>query len=109
MLAPIIHFVTRFPKTVIAVWVIAGLLLGSVATNMAYKVTTDDTVQFLPKGSESAQATRYAQTAFGQVEGARTVTVLVKRADGKAPTRADRVEIATLTSTMPRLAHDARE
>jgi RND superfamily putative drug exporter len=109
MLAPIINFVTRFPKTVIAIWVIGGLLLGSVATNTAYKVTTDDTAQFLPKGSESAQATRYAQTAFGQVAGAHTVTVLVKRADGKALTRADRAEIAWLTSTMPRFAGDARE
>ena len=71
-------------------------------------MTTDDTAQFLPKGSESAQATRYAQTAFGQVEGTQTVTVLVKRADGRALAGADRAEIRSLTAAMPRLAHDAR-
>jgi putative drug exporter of the RND superfamily len=105
----IISFVTSHPKRVIAMWAIVAIGLATVSAAFGYKVTTDDTAQFLPKGSESAQATRYAQTAFGQVKGAQTVTVLVKRADGSALTGADRIEIRLLAAAMPRLAHDARE
>ncbi|HMI72818.1 MAG TPA: MMPL family transporter [Solirubrobacteraceae bacterium] len=105
----IINFVTSHPKRVIALWAVVAIGLATVSAAFGYKVTTDDTAQFLPKGSESAQATRYAQTAFGQVEGTQTVTVLVKRADGRALTSADRAEIRSLTVAMPRLAHDARE
>ena len=105
----IINFVTSHPKRVIALWAVVAIGLATVSAAFGYKVTTDDTAQFLPKGSESAQATRYAQTAFGQVEGAQTVTVVVKRADGGALTGADRAEIRSLTVAMPRLAHDARE
>jgi putative drug exporter of the RND superfamily len=105
----IISFVTSHPKRVIAMWAVVAIGLATVSAAFGYKVTTDDTAQFLPKGSESAQATRYAQTAFGQVKGAQTVTVLVKRADGEALTGADRMEIRLLAAAMPRLAHDARE
>jgi putative drug exporter of the RND superfamily len=95
-------FVTRRPKTVIALWVVVALALSSIAGAYGYKVTTDDTAQFLPKGSESAQATAYAQTAFGQQKGTHTVTMLVKRADGHALTAADRAQIRALASEMPR-------
>jgi putative drug exporter of the RND superfamily len=105
----IINFVTSHPKRVIALWAVVAIGLATVSAALGYKVTTDDTAQFLPKGSESAQATRYAQTAFGQVEGAQTVTVLVKRTDGRALTGADRAEIRSLAAAMPRLAHDTRE
>ena len=57
---------------------------------VGYKVMTDDTSEFLPKGSESAQALAYARDAFGVQKGTRTVTMLVKRDDGKALTAADR-------------------
>lgn len=108
MLTRIITFATSHPKRVIAAWAVVALLMGSVATTFAYKVTSDDTAQFLPRGSESAQAARYGQAAFGQVKGAHTVTVLVKRADAGALTAADRAQIRSLATTMPRLAHDAR-
>src|SRR4029453_13677344 len=98
----IISFVTTHPKRVIATWAIVAIGLATVSAAFGYKVTTDDTAQFLPKGSESAQATRYGQTAFGQVKGAQTVTVLVKRADGEALTGADRMEIRSLAAGTPR-------
>jgi RND superfamily putative drug exporter len=97
----VINLVTRFPKTVIALWAIAALMLGSLGGSLAYKATTDDTSQFLPKRSESAQAIRYAQTAFGEQKGAHTVTMLVKRADGHALTAADRVQVRSLATALP--------
>jgi putative drug exporter of the RND superfamily len=110
MLDRITTSVTRRPKTVIALWAVVALMLASLGGSLAYKATTDDTAQFLPKGSESAQATRYAETAFGQQKGAKTVTVLVKRADGRALTAADRAEIRSLAAAMPRWrADDAGE
>ncbi len=95
-------FVTRRPKTVIALWAVVALALSSIGGAFAYKVTTDDTARFLPKGSESAQATSYAQTAFGQQKGTHTVTMLVKRADGRPLTAADRAQVRALASDVPR-------
>jgi RND superfamily putative drug exporter len=86
----ITSFVTRHPKRVIALWAVLTIGLAMVAATQGYKVTTDDTAQFLPKGSESAQATRYGQDAFGQQKGTRTVTALVKRPDGKTLRRRPR-------------------
>jgi RND superfamily putative drug exporter len=100
MFKRIITFVTRHPKRVIALWAVLALALSSLGGGLAYKATTDDTTQFLPKGSESAQATKYAETAFGQQKGTRTVTMLVKRADGRALTGADRAEIRSLSNGM---------
>jgi putative drug exporter of the RND superfamily len=94
-------FVTRRPKTVIALWAVLALALSSIGGAFAYKVTTDDTAQFLPKGSEAAQATKYAQTAFGQQKGTHTVTMLVKRADRRPLTAADRAQIGSLASALP--------
>jgi putative drug exporter of the RND superfamily len=74
MFRRITSLVTRRPKTVIALWAVIALALSSLGGSLAYKATTDDTAQFLPKGSESALATKYAQTAFGQEKGAHTVT-----------------------------------
>jgi RND superfamily putative drug exporter len=109
MLSRIVNFVTSHPKRVIALWAVVAIALATISSAFAYKVTSDDAARFLPKGSESAQATRYAETAFGQEKGAHAVTVLVKRADGKALTRADRRQIRSLATTLPRLAHDSRE
>jgi uncharacterized membrane protein YdfJ with MMPL/SSD domain len=61
----IITFPTRFPKSVIAFWLLLALALSSVSAGVGYKVMTDDTTEFLPKESESAQAIAYAQDAFG--------------------------------------------
>ena len=78
----IIQVVTTKPKRVIALWVVVALALANLGGALGYKAITDDTAQFLPKGSESAQATRYARTAFGEQAGTRTVSLLVKRVDG---------------------------
>jgi RND superfamily putative drug exporter len=101
MFKRIISFVTRRPKTVIALWAVVALVVSSLGGSLAYRATTDDTAQFLPRGSESAQAMRYAETAFGQQKGTRTVTMLVKRADGAALTAGDRAQLAALATAMP--------
>jgi RND superfamily putative drug exporter len=101
MFRRITSLVTRRPKTVIALWAVIALALSSLGGSLAYKATTDDTAQFLPKGSESALATKYAQTAFGQEKGAHTVTMLVKRADGARLTATDRAQVGSLAAAMP--------
>ena len=98
----IITFTTRFPKSVIAFWLLLALALSSVSAGVGYKVMTDDTSEFLPNGSESAQAIAYAQDAFGVQKGTRTVTMLVKRDDGKALTAADRAQVGALATELPK-------
>jgi uncharacterized membrane protein YdfJ with MMPL/SSD domain len=93
MLSSVIRFSTRYPKRVIALWAVVSIALAAVTASFGYKVVTDDVGHFLPKGSESSQAADYAETAFGQQQGTRTVTVLVKRADGSRLTAADRAEV----------------
>jgi putative drug exporter of the RND superfamily len=102
MLSDIIQFSTSRPKRIIALWAVVMLLLGSIGAGFGYKVVTDDAAQFLPKGSESAQAIDFARDAFGQQEGTRTVSMLVKRTDDAALTASDRAEIRTLASATPR-------
>src|SRR5215217_3589994 len=102
MLSRIIQFSTSRPKRIIALWAVVMLLLGSIGAGFGYKVVTDDTAQFLPKGSESAQAIDLARDAFGQQEATRTVSLLVKRTDGAALTAGDRAEIRSLASATPR-------
>jgi putative drug exporter of the RND superfamily len=74
--------VARHPWRFIIVWVVAGLALASLASARGSSVTTDDPATFLPKGSDSAKATRLGQEAFGRVKGASSVTAMVARADG---------------------------
>jgi putative drug exporter of the RND superfamily len=102
MFKRIVNFATVHPKRVIALWAVVAIALASVSAGYGYKVISDDTAQFLPKGSESAQATRYAETAFGQQRGTKTVTMLVKRNDGGALTVPDRAQISSLAAAMPR-------
>jgi RND superfamily putative drug exporter len=108
MFRRIITFATRHPKRVIALWAIVAIALASMSALFGYKVVTDDTAQFLPKGAESAQASRYAEMHFGQERGARAVTVVVKRADGGALTAADRAEVRALVTAMPRWPFNAQ-
>jgi RND superfamily putative drug exporter len=96
MLQRLIRFVTRRPKRVIALWVVVAIALGVVGSTQSYRVTTDDMAAFLPKGSEAALATRYAQDAFGRQKGTRTVTAIVDRADGGPMTTADQARVAAL-------------
>jgi RND superfamily putative drug exporter len=102
MLSHIIRFSTSRPKRIIALWAVVMLMLGSIGAGFGYKVVTDDAAQFLPKDSESARAIDFARDAFGQQEGTRTVSMLVKRADGAALTADDRAEIRSLTATTTR-------
>jgi RND superfamily putative drug exporter len=106
MLRRIINFATRFPKSVITVWVIGSLILGGYAGQLGYKVMTDDIAGFLPKSAESARAAKYGQEHFGQQKGARTVIVLVKRADGHKLTAADRAHAQSLVKTLPQTRLD---
>jgi RND superfamily putative drug exporter len=98
----IIHFATGRPKRVIALWLVVTLALGAAGSAFGYKVVTDDTVQFLPKGSESAQAISFARTAFGEQKGTRTVSMLVKRADHGALTAGDQAEVRSMAIALPR-------
>jgi RND superfamily putative drug exporter len=106
MLARIVRYSTSRPKRVIVAWLAVCIALGVLGGLKAYSVTTDDTAQFLPKDSESAQAVKYGQSAFGVQKGTATVTVLVKREDGAALTRADRAEVGALTGQMRRFEPD---
>jgi putative drug exporter of the RND superfamily len=101
MLSRIIQFSTTRPKRVIALWAVVMLMLGSVGAGFGYKVVTDDTAQFLPKGSQSAQAVEFARDAFGQQKGTQPVSMLVRRTDGAALTAGDRAEIRSLAAATP--------
>src|SRR5215208_2262004 len=90
MFSRTIQFVTSRPKRVIALWAVVAVALASVSASSGYKVITDDTAQFLPKGSESAQATNFARAAFGQGKGTQAVSMLVKRNDRGVLTTDDR-------------------
>jgi putative drug exporter of the RND superfamily len=101
MFSRVIRFAISRPKRVIVLWLVVSLTLASVSSSLGYKVMTDDTAQFLPKGSESAKALEYSQTAFGQHQkGTHAVSMVVKRADGSALTASDRAEIASLSARM---------
>jgi RND superfamily putative drug exporter len=106
MLGRINTYVNRFPKRVIALWAVVALILTMIGATQGHRVITDDTAAFLPKSSESAQATRYAQDAFGQPEGTQTVTGLIKRADGAPLTPADRQGVRRLNGQLDGWAPD---
>jgi RND superfamily putative drug exporter len=100
MLQRIITYVTAHPKRIILLWLVAAVALTAFGTQLGHRVVTDDTAQFLPKSSESARATQFAETAFGAQEGTTTVTALVKRADGRSLTAADRADVTSLTDRL---------
>jgi RND superfamily putative drug exporter len=102
MLSRIIQFSTGRPKRVIALWFVIVLAFASIGVGFGYKAVTDDTAQFLPKGSESAQAVDFARSAFGQQKGTQTVTMLVKRTDDASLTAGDQAEIRSLAAATPR-------
>jgi putative drug exporter of the RND superfamily len=106
MLARIIRYATSHPKRVIAVWLVFGIGLAVLGGIKSYSVTTDDTAQFLPKRSESAQGTRFAQRAFGVQKGTTTVTVLLRRSDGDPLSAADRTRVTALAAGMARWRPD---
>jgi RND superfamily putative drug exporter len=101
MLSRTITFATSRPKRVIALWAVVMVALAAISTGFGYKVVSDDTAQFLPKGSESAQATQFARTVFWQQQGTQTVSMLVKREDGRALSGDQRAEVRSLAAAMP--------
>jgi RND superfamily putative drug exporter len=101
MISRVVRYTTSKPKRVILVWIVAAFALATVGGLKSFEVTTDDTAQFLPKRSESAAATRYAQRAFGVEKGTHTVTVLLKRSDGGRLAAADRAHVRDLAAAMP--------
>jgi putative drug exporter of the RND superfamily len=103
----IIQFATTRPKRVIAIWAVVVLALTGVASLKGHEVVTDDTSKFLPASSESAQADRFARSAFGAHEGAATVTALVERTDGRPLSAADRAEVAGLSKRLATWRIDA--
>ena len=107
MFTRIIRFATRFPKSVIVAWAVVALALGSLSGLLGYKVMTDDTAGYLPESAQSARAARFGEEHFGTQKGARTVVVLVTRADGRMLRAADRAEVRALADSMPRTPFDA--
>jgi putative drug exporter of the RND superfamily len=102
MLRRTIKFSTSRPKRVIALWFVVALALASIGAGFGYKVVSDDTAQFLPKASESAQAADFARTAFGQQKNTHTVTMLVQRTDGASLTASDQEAVRSLAAATRR-------
>src|SRR4051812_48053585 len=109
MISRVVQYTTSRPKRVIALWLVVALALASFASLKSFEVTTDDTAQFLPKSSESAAAMHYAQSAFGVQKGTQTVTVLLKRSDGRPIGAPDRANVRQLAAGMPAWLTDSRK
>src|SRR4051812_1376960 len=101
--------VTRHPWPVIAVWLVAAFALSTAGMLKAADVTTDDQATFLPSKYESAKALQFGRDAFGEVKGASTTTVLVKRRDGGKLTPADAPRITSVTSGLSAWKPDWRK
>jgi putative drug exporter of the RND superfamily len=101
--------VTRHPWLVIALWLVAAFALSTAGTLKAADVTTDDQATFLPSKYESAKALQFGRDAFGEVKGASTTTVLIKRGDGGKLTAADARTIASVTSGLSAWKPDWRK
>jgi RND superfamily putative drug exporter len=101
--------VTRHPWLVIALWLVAAFALSGVATLKAADVTTDDQTTFLPSKYESAKALQFGRDAFGEVKGASSTTVLVKRRDGAKLTAADARTIASVSDGLSAWKPDWRK
>ncbi|MCZ4121898.1 MMPL family transporter [Streptomyces sp. H39-S7] len=93
MIRALTGYSTRNPWKVIAVWAVLGIVMTAVSSALIYRVTQNQTGDFLPKTYDSAAALEIAEDRFGVKPDANTVTVLVARPDGKALTAADRRRI----------------
>jgi RND superfamily putative drug exporter len=102
------RFPTRHPWLVIVVWLALAGALSSVAAVKAADVINDDTGAFLPKSSESARATEFGRTAFGQVPGTSTVAIVVKPEDGGRLDGADRRDAAAVAAELTRWRPDLK-
>jgi putative drug exporter of the RND superfamily len=106
MLSTIVSAALRRPRLVIAVWFAVAVGLGGAGTLVASKVTATDQAQFLPSHYESARAVAFGRRAFGQVEGASAVTVLIKRADRRRMGGADARRIGAVAAGLARWRPD---
>ncbi len=109
MIRALTGFSTRNPWKVITFWVLLGIGLGLVGQALVYRVTESQLGDFLPEKYDSAAALKVAEDKFGIEPDANTVTMLVKRADGRPLGAADeqRAEAAAaalgkLRVTMPK-------
>jgi RND superfamily putative drug exporter len=103
------HTVTRHPWVVIAIWLVAAFALSTAGSLKAADVTTDDQATFLPSKYESAKALQFGREAFGEVKGASSTTVLIKRRDGGKLTATDARTIATVTAGLSAWKPDWRK
>jgi putative drug exporter of the RND superfamily len=108
MLHRIVTYATTHPKRTIALWVLVALTLTSAGGQLTHRAVTDDTSHFLPASSESAQAARVAERAFGRQEGTSTVTALVRRTDRRPLGAADRRRVAALARRLDTTRVDTR-
>ncbi|MGN9789654.1 MMPL family transporter [Streptomyces sp. OZ13] len=83
MIRALTGFSTRNPWKVIAFWVLLGIGLSMVGQALMHRVTESQLGDFLPEKYDSAAALKVAEDKFGIKPDANTVTMLVKRADGK--------------------------
>ncbi|MEU8473364.1 MMPL family transporter [Streptomyces sp. NPDC029006] len=84
MIRALTGFSTRHPWKVIAFWALLGIGLTILGQALMYRVTESQLGGFLPEKYDSAAALKVAEDKFGIKPDANAVTMLVKRADGKA-------------------------
>ena len=89
------QFVTRRPWWVIAAWVVATVVIVTIAPSLS-SVSSSDQTSFLPKSYESVKAQHLADRTFPQNADATGVFV-VQRRDGASLTTADLNGVAALT------------
>lgn len=87
MFAKLGTFAVNNPWRVIAAWVIAAAALIAFGPTIA-DITRSDQSSFLPDKYESVQAQNLAAEAFTTGSGDTTASIVVRRADGGAPTAA---------------------
>lgn len=92
------RLVVHNPWKVIAVWILAAFALVAFGPKLS-DVTNSDQTSFLPSKYESAQAGKIADRAFPGSDNA-TATVVFKRADGGAITRADQAKVAEISKKL---------
>ncbi|MFF8594183.1 MMPL family transporter [Streptomyces sp. NPDC015220] len=74
---------TRHPWKVITLWILLGIGLTVLSQPLMYRVTDSRIGGFLPGTYDSAAALKIAEEKFGVKPDANSVTMLVKRSDGK--------------------------
>ncbi|MER5640410.1 MMPL family transporter [Kitasatospora sp. NPDC002227] len=100
MIRALTGYSTRRPWTVIIVWAVLGIVLTGVSGSLMFRVTQNQTGDFLPRSYDSAAALRIAEDRFGVKPDANAVTVLVARADGAPLGEADQQRIGATAAKL---------